>query len=273
MFKNGEIDWMYNIAVSKIDEIKLRKDYQSSAQVATYYISLNIAKKPFDDVRVRKALAMAIDKKTVVEKVAKAGQIACDEMVPPMPGYVPVKGAGFNPEEAKKLLAAAGYPGGKGFPAFTYAYNTTELHKAVAEYLQQQWKTVLGVNMTLQNMEFKTLLDLRDKQRDFTVARNGWTGDYLDPNTMLELFIKESGNNAGNYNNPAFDKLISSARTQAPAERMKTFQQAETILLAKDQAMIPLFHYTNQDMIDTTKWGGWYATPLGWHPWKFIYKK
>jgi oligopeptide transport system substrate-binding protein len=273
MFKNGEVDWQHNIAVSKIDEIKLRKDYQTSAQVGTYYISLNLAKKPFDDVRVRKALAMAIDKKTIVDKVTKGGQMPCDEFVPVMAGYTPVKGAGFNPEEAKKLLAAAGYPGGKGFPAFTYIYNTNEGHKAIGEFVQQAWKNILGINMTLQNMEFKTLLDLRDKQRDFNVSRNGWVGDYLDPNTMLELFLKDSGNNCGNYKNDAFDKLIENARTQAPAARMKTFQQAETMLLVKDQVMIPIYHYTNQDMIDTSKWGGWYSAPLGFHPWKFIYKK
>jgi oligopeptide transport system substrate-binding protein len=272
MYKNGEVDWQHNIAVSKIDEIKLRKDYQVSPQVATYYVSMNIARKPFDDARVRKAFAMAIDKKALVDKIAKGGQIPTDAIVSAMAGYIPQKGAGYNPEEAKKLLAAAGFPGGKGFPAFTYVYNTTELHKSIAEYLQQTWKDVLGVECTIQNMEFKTLLDLRDKQRDFTVARNGWVGDYMDPNTFLELFISDSGNNCGNYKNPDFDGLIEKAKT-AGKDRMKVLQQAEAMLVTRDQAMIPLFNYVNQDMIDTAKWGGWYANPLGFHPWKYVYKK
>ncbi len=273
MFKNGEVDWTHGIAVSKIDEIKLRKDFQASPQVATYYISLNIAKKPFDDVRVRKALAMAIDKKAIVDKITKAGQIPTDAMVPPLAGYTPQKGAGFNPEQAKKLLAEAGFPGGKGFPAFTYIYNTNEGHKAIGEFIQQSWKNVLGIDCTLQNMEFKTLLDLRDKQRDFTVSRNGWVGDYIDPNTMLELFISDSGNNAGNYKNADFDKLIEKARTAKVSDRYKIFQQAETMLLTRDQALIPIYHYVNLDMIDASKWGGWYPNPIGFHPWKFMYKK
>lgn len=225
MFKNGEVDWMYQIAVSKIDEIKLRNDYQTSAQVATYYYCFNVSRAPVSDVRVRKA------------------------------------------------PAAAGFPNGKGFPVLTIVYNTKEEHKAVAEYIQQQWKTNLGIDVTLQNMEFKTFIDLRSKTHDFTIARHGWVGDYLDPNTMLDLFITGSGNNDGLYSNPEFDALLEKAKTATGADRMKLLEQAEAIYLTKDQAQIPIFHYANQDMIDTDKWGGWYNTPLGFHPWKFIFKK
>ena len=127
--------------------------------------------------------------------------------------------------------------------------------------------------MTLQNMDFKSLLELRDTQRNFTISRNGWVGDYLDPNTMLELFIKDSGNNCASYDNPAYDALIEKAKTSSGDARMKILQQAEAILLSKDQAVIPLYHYVNLDMIDTAKWGGWYPNPLGFHPFKFMYKK
>lgn len=273
MFKNGEVDWEHGIANSKIDEIKLRKDFQVSPQVATYYVSFNLKKAPFDNVLVRQALAMAIDKTGIVDKILKAGQVPADEMVPTLAGYTPSKGVSYNPEQAKKLLAQAGYPDGKGFPAFTYVYNTNEAHKAIAEYIQQSWKSVLGIDMTLQNMDFKSLLDLRDKQRDFTVARNAWVGDYIDPNTMLELFLSDSGNNCGSYNNPQFDKLIADARNAKGDARLKMFHDAEGLLLTKDQAVVPIYHYVNLDMIDTSKWGGWYANPIGFHPWKFVYKK
>ncbi|MCX7023261.1 MAG: peptide ABC transporter substrate-binding protein [Spirochaetes bacterium] len=273
MYKNGEVDWMHGIALSKIDEIKLRKDYQTSAQVGTYYYCFNVTRKPVDDVRVRKALAAAIDKKTLVDKVTKGGQIPTDSWVPPMAGYVPQKGIGFNPEEAKKLLAAAGYPGGKDFPTLTIVYNTNEGHKAIAEYIQQQWKNNLGIDVTLQNMEFKTFLDLRGKAHDFTIARHGWIGDYLDPNTMLDLFMTGSGNNDGLYADPEYDKLIENARLAKGAARMKILQQADAMYLTRDQGMIPIYHYANQDLIDTTKWGGWYATPLGFHSFKYMFKK
>ncbi len=273
MFKSGDVDWQHGIAGSKIDEIKLRKDFQVSPQMATYYVSLNFKRPPFDKLLVRQALAMCVDKKAIVEKILKAGQVPADEIVPSMTGYVGQKGVGYDPEKAKKLLAQAGFPGGKGFPAFTYIYNTNEAHKAIAEYLQSTWKTVLGIDMTLQNMDFKSLLELRDTQKDFTAARNAWVGDYLDPNTMLELFIKDSGNNCGSYDNPAFDALIEKAKTAKGDARMKLLQQAETLLLTKDQAVIPIYHYVNLDMVDTSKWGGWYANPLGFHPFKFMYKK
>lgn len=272
MYKSGAVDWMSGIDATMIDEIKLRKDYQVSSQFATYYINLNCQKKPFDDVRVRKAFAAAIDKKTLVDKVLKGGQIPTDEMCPPMAGYTPQKGMGFDPAKAKQLLAEAGYPDGKGFPTLTYIYNTNAGHKLIAEYVQQQLKTNLNVNIVLQNMEFKTLIEMRN-HHDFTIARDGWVGDYLDPNTMLELFITGSGNNSGAYSNPQFDKLMEDAKHATGDARMKILEQAEKILLTQDQAIIPLYHYSNQDMIDTTKWGGWYANPIGYHPPKFIFKK
>ena len=273
MYKDGTVDWMHGIANSKIDEIKLRPDYQASAQVGTYYYCFNLTRKPVSDVRVRKALAGAIDKQTLVDKVTKGGQIPTDEWVPAMAGYTPQKGQGYNVEEAKKLLAEAGFPNGKGFPTLTIVYNTNEGHKAIAEYIQQQWKQNLNIDVTLKNMEFKTFIDLRSKSHDFTICRHGWVGDYLDPNTMLDLFITGGGNNDGQYANPEFDKLIEAAKTAQGAARMEILQKAEALYLTQDQGQIPIYHYSNQDIIDTTKWGGWNATPLGFHPWKFMYKK
>jgi len=272
MFKAGSVDWMLGISADMIDEIKLRKDYQAAAQFATYYLNLNNQRKPFDDVRVRRAFAGAIDKQTLVDKVLKGGQIPTDAFSPPMAGYTPQKGVGFNVAEAKKNLADAGYPNGAGFPTLTYVYNTSAGHKLIAEYVQQQLKANLNVDVVLQNMEFKTLIELRNKH-DFTIARDGWVGDYLDPNTMLELFITGSGNNSGDHRNPAFDKLMDDAMKSSGDARMKMLMDAEKLLMTQDQAIIPLYNYVSQDMIDTSKWGGWFSNPIGYHPPKFIFKK
>jgi oligopeptide transport system substrate-binding protein len=272
MFKAGAVDWQSGITLDLIDEIVLRKDYQASARFGTYYLSFNFSKAPFNNVNVRKAFASAIDKKTLVEKVLKGGQIPTDEFSPSMAGYTPQQGVGFNPAAAKKYLADAGFPDGKGFPALTYVYNTNEGHKKVAEYVQQQLKTNLGIDITLQNMEWNSFLSMRSKH-DYLFARHGWIGDYLDPNTMLDLFITGGGNNDGVYSNPAFDKAIDAAVLAKGDARMKLLQEAEKILLTQDQAFIPVYHYSNQDMIDTTKWGGWYPNPIGFHAPKFIYKK
>ena len=272
MYKSGQVDWMHGIALSKIDEIKLRPDYQQSAEFATYYYEINVTRKPVNNALVRKALAETIDKQTLVDKVTKGGQIPTDNMVPPMAGYTEQQGIHYNVEQAKKDLAQAGYPNGKGFPTLTIVYNTNEAHKAIAEYIQSQWKTNLNINVVLKNMEFKTLMDLRSKQHDFTVARAGWVGDYLDPNTMLDLFVTGGGNDDGLYSNPQYDKDIADARVTKGDERMKLLEQAESIMLG-DVALIPIYHYTNQNLVDTKKWGGWNATPLDYHPFKYIYKK
>ncbi|MCX7027083.1 MAG: peptide ABC transporter substrate-binding protein [Spirochaetes bacterium] len=194
MYKAGAVDWQSGITLDLIDEIVLRKDYQVSARFGTYYLSFNDSMAPFNNVNVRKAFSAAIDKKTLVDKVLKGGQIPTDQFCPPMAGYTPQKGVGFDPAAAKKYLAAAGYPDGKGFPPLTYVYNTNEGHKKIAEYLQQQLKINLGIDITLQNMEWNSFLSMRAKH-DYLFARHGWIGDYLDPNTMLDLFVTGGGNN------------------------------------------------------------------------------
>jgi len=137
--------------------------------------------------------------------------------------------------------------------------------------VQESWKKNLGIEVTLLNKEWKTFLDTRSNAHDFDIARAGWVGDYLDPNTFLDMFIIGSGNNDGLYANPEYDALVKKAGTmKAGPERMATLQAAEALLIAKDQAVIPFYHYVEQDLIDTTKWDGWYANPLGVHDWKYI---
>jgi oligopeptide transport system substrate-binding protein len=154
----------------------------------------------------------------------------------------------------------------------TFIYNTNQGHKNIAEYIQQQWKANLGIDVTLQNMEFKTFIDLRTKH-DFVVARAGWIADYPDPSNFEEMWITGGGNNDAAYSKPAYDKLVDQAKTLSGDARIKVLQQIEKMFLADDQVMIPIYHYANQDLIDTGKWGGWYSNPLGYHPWKYLYKK
>jgi len=274
MYKNGEMDWNTGVPLDMIDEARVRPDYQVAPQVATYYYIFNMTRKPFTDVRVRKALAMALDRQELVTKVTKGGQMPTYAMVPPMEGYTPAAGNPFNVAEAQKLLAEAGYPNGKGFPKVVLPYNTSEGHKKIAEWAQEQWKKYLGIEVALVNQEWKTFLDTRQNSHDFDFCRAGWVGDYLDPNTFLDMFISTSGLNDGLYNNPQFDELVKKAATMpAGTERLKVLQQAEEIMVTQDQHVIPLYHYVNIDLIDLSKWGGWYPNPLGIHNWKFIFRK
>ncbi len=266
----GEIDWDCNPPLSMIDELKLRDDFQVSPQVATYYYIFNVTEPVLKDVRVRKALTMAVDRKELVTKVMKGGQLPADSIAPVMTGYTPAKGNPYDLAKAKALLAEAGYPDGKGFPKMTVIYNTSEAHKKVAEYIQQVWKKNLGIDITIQNIEWKTFLDVRHNH-DFQISRAGWVGDYQDPNTFHEMFLKESGNNDGAYDNPKYDELVHKAATlpNGPA-RMQALHDAEEILMTQDQAVMPLYFYVNQDIIDTAKWTGWYSNALGIHSYKGI---
>ena len=267
-YKNGEVDWNATdtFPFDMLNEVKLRDDYQVYPNLASYYLEFNLNNKTLKDVRVRKALTESLDTKELVEKVTQGGQLATGAFVPQMAGYTPADGVKFDVVDAKKLLAEAGYPDGKGFPKLTYIYNTSEQHKKIAEWTQQQWKKNLGIDMDLQNMEWATFLAKR-QANDFEIARDGWIGDYQDPSNFLELLKSDSGNNDGRYNNPDYDALLEKAsKMPAGTERMQVLRDAETMMLDRDAAVIPMYIYVTQNLIDLDKWEGWYPNTLDLHP-------
>jgi len=218
-------------------------------------------------------LAMSFDRETLVEKVTKGGQVPATSMVPDMAGYPGVEGNGMDLDKARELLAEAGYPEGEGFPEFEILYNTNEAHKKVAEYMQEQWAENLGIESELVNQEWSTYLSNR-RQGNFQIARAGWIGDYQDPNTFLDMFISGAAMNGGNFSNERYDELIhQAARMPAGEERFEVLQEAESIFIEQEQAVIPIYHYTTNNMIDLDEWGGWYVNTMDYHPPKNIYKK
>lgn len=273
MFLNGEADWMTDIPLGQIDSAKLRDDCMISPYLGAYYYVFNVEAEPFTDVRVRKAFTMAFDRQQLVDKVTKGGQVPAYSMVPVMTGYPGVDGNKENIEAAKALLAEAGYPGGAGFPKVELLYNTHEAHKKVGEFIQQQWKENLGIEVDLLNQEWKTYLATR-RQHEFQIARAGWIGDYQDPNTFLDMFITGGAMNGGQFSNATFDKNIMKASTMEPGSaRFNTLKEAEEIFITEMQAVMPIYHYTSLNMIDTSKWGGWHSNTMDFHPPKDIYLK
>ncbi len=273
LYKSGAADWINAVPSELVNEIKLRKDFHVAPQYGSYYYILNVTHKPLDDARVRKALAMGFDKKALVEQVTLGGQIPANTFVPPSTGYPSPKGFSFDAETARKLLAEAGYPGGKGFPSFSILYNTSSNHKKIAEFIQAQWKTNLGVDVTLVNQEWGTYLDTRSQSHAFDIARAGWIADYLDPSTFSDMWVTGGTQNDGLYSNKKYDDLIAKAKITSGAERMKNLGDAETILIDQDMAIMPVYFYVTQNMIDLTKWDGWYSNPMDEHLWKFIRPK
>jgi oligopeptide transport system substrate-binding protein len=275
MYKNGDVDWMTTVPLDQLEDAQLRKDYNNGPFFSTYYYEVNVTKtgvKELQDVRVRKALSEAIDRATLVKRVTKAGQLPAFALNPPLASYAPPKLIKDDVKDAQKLMAEAGFPGGKGFPKITILYNTNDGHKKVAEYVQDQWKKNLGIEVDLKNEEFKTVISDRN-EHNFQIARAGWIGDYADPMTFLDIWVKTSGNNDPGYDNPKYDAIIDKAKSLQPgAERTKLLQQAETILLT-DLPVIPFYYYVSNNMLDTSKWSGWYNTPLDIHPWKSMAPK
>ena len=273
MFLNGEVDWMTTVPQDQLDGAKMRDDFQANPQLATYYYVFQVERAPFDDVRVRKALALSVDRQELVDQVLRSGQIPAWGIVPPMAGYAGLGEPTMDIEQAQKLLAEAGYPNGSGFPKTVLLYNTSEGHKKIAEFLQQEWEKNLNVVIELENQEWATYLSNRN-EGNFQFSRAGWIGDYQDPNTFLDMFITGAGMNGGQYSNKMYDKYINDAARMAPgAARFETLMKAEDIMINQDQALMPLYYYVTLNMIDTDKWGGWYTNTMDFHPLKDIYKK
>ncbi|MDQ7796932.1 MAG: peptide ABC transporter substrate-binding protein, partial [Spirochaetia bacterium] len=250
LYKTGAADWTETVPLELMDEVKLRKDFHVAPEYGTYYYIFNVTRKPLDDARVRKALAMAINKNDLVNKVTRGGQIPANGFVPPSAGYTPAKGYGYDPETARKLLAEAGYPDGKGFPTLQILYNTSASHKRIAEFIQAQWKDNLGINVGLLNQEWGTYLDTRSQSHNFDMARAGWIGDYLDPSTFLDMWVTGGTQNDGLYSNPKYDELMAKSRVNSGSERYQIMMDAEKVLIDQDMAVLPLYYYVTQNLID-----------------------
>jgi len=224
----------------------------------TYYYIFNCTKKPFNDPRVRRALALAIDKQQLVDHVTRMGQQPIATLVPPssIPGYISPAGLALNIPEAKRLLAAAGYPDGAGLGPIELLYNTESTHDRVAQAIGQMWQSNLGVQVTFRGEERATFGSDR-RSHNFVLARGGWYGDYTDPVTWLDLARTGDGNNDGQYSNPAFDALLRQAEAEPDAaKRFALLKQAEAILVEQDFPFIPLYQYSDGFIYDEKKIAG-----------------
>ena len=272
MFRANQLHVTETVPLSKIPGY--RKNHPDLIRIepylSTYFYRINTTKPPLNDQRVRKALALAIDRASITENILKAGQIPAFNLTPPGTGGYTARGK-FSGDltEAKKLLADAGFPDGKGFPPFELLYNTSESHRVIAEAIQQMWKKNLGIEAKLLNQEWKVYLDSQ-RQMNYQICRAGWTGDYVDPNTFLDMWLTGGGQNETGWSNKEYDRLIGeAARTGDAAARHELFQKAEIILM-DELPIIPIYHYTRQHLI-SPKLKGWHPTLLDHHPYKHLW--
>ncbi|MFZ5966054.1 MAG: peptide ABC transporter substrate-binding protein [Bacillota bacterium] len=254
-YEAGDVDLLDDIPTQELERLQASgNELKILPYLANYYYSFRLDKEPVDDVRVRKALSLAIDRKAICDNILKAGQLPASGFVPP--GLIDANGKDFratagdygisptaNVEEAKKLLAEAGYPDGQGFPELEVLYNTNESHKAIAEAIQEMWKKNLGINVKLQNQEW-AVFQTTQTEGNFVVAKGNWFGDYADPMTFLDLWTSYSGKNVAGWKNLQYDQLIEDAKNSTGQERFDMLYEAEKMFM-EDVINMPIYYYTD----------------------------
>lgn len=282
LYERGQVDIVWDkelVPTELMDVLLQRPDFHRFQYLGTYFFRFNMTRKPFDDPRVRKALALAIDKERLVKRITRSGELPADSLVPPgTANYTPAQGLGYDPALARQLLAEAGYPDGKGFPHFQYMFNaaaggSAKMHEKVAVELQQMWRDTLGIQMELRQLEWKVYLNAQD-QLDYDLSRSSWIGDYNDANTFLDMFMSNNGNNRTGFKSERYDALIRKANSLTDVKaRAKVLQEAETMLVHDDLPIVPLYFYMGVNYFDTNKITGIYPNILDQHPLQFIGKQ
>ncbi len=253
LYMTGMSDWLTVPPTEVLRELLKsdppRNDLATSPQLTTYFYLLNTTRPPLNDVRVRQALSMALDREEITRVATGAGERPAYSLVPPaMPGYRQQTCPPYNPGQAKDLLAAAGYPDGRGFPKLEIHDNTDQSHQAIAELARKQWQRELGIRVSLRNEEWGSAQNTQ-QQMNFMLSRRAWVGDYLDPNTFLDMYVTNGENNNTGFSNAEYDRLIADAAQEPDAtQRMNMLERAERILMDQ-MPIIPVYFYVSRNMV------------------------
>ncbi len=270
MYYDGQMHVTYTIASELIEHS--RENYpehvRSELYLGTYFIRTNVSNKPFTDPRVRLAFSLSLNQKSLIDNVLKGGQKPAAGLVPPFGDYPASDVVAFDPELARKLLAEAGYPGGKGLPDMEFLTTDKESSKMTAEALQAMWKEHLGATIKIKQMEWTSYITaMFDK--DYDLAAGGWIGDYMDPLTFLDMWMKDGGNNRTGWHNEEFEDILGkAAQTGDPSKRYALLAQAEALFL-RERPILPVYWYTRNYLLHPDV-KGWSPLLLDNHPYKFL---
>ena len=276
-YNSGEAVLVKDVPTDEIPSLTKAEDggdFYVDTILGTYYISMNLQRDAFQDAKVRKALALAIDRDYIANTIMQGTYSAATNLVGP--GIVDENGSFYdnanggspyiaddyeaNLAEAKKLLEEAGYPNGEGYPTIEYSTNDAGYHVPLAEYLQQAWGD-LGITLTINKMEWSSFTPAR-RAGEYDVARNGWVMDYNDPSNMIELFCTGNGNNDGKYSNEEFDAAVEASKVADAAEHFAQLHNAEDVLM-EDMGCIPVAYYNDFWLQSPALKGTWHS-PYGY---------
>jgi len=272
LYKAGVTDWNPSgyLPAQYIPYMRDYADYRTGRYQATYFYSINVTRPPLDNVWVRRALNLAVDRETISRDLLKGSRDPWGNLSPSgYPGYQHPPGITYDPEKARECLAKAGYPGGKGFPKISILFNTSEDHRRIAEAIQAMWRRDLGIDIELSNQEWGSYLQATTSLQ-YDIARRSWIGDYLDPNTFLEMWRTGDGNNRTGWSSPQYDALLRRAAAELdPTKRFALLAEAEALVL--DQGIvIPIYHYSTVELLKPYV-KGLYQTALDVHPLQHVW--
>ncbi|MBU0937012.1 MAG: peptide ABC transporter substrate-binding protein [Spirochaetes bacterium] len=271
-FLAGEFDAIPNVPTAEVPRLIAEDSrFYVFPLLGTYYYNFNMNLPMFKDVRVRKALNLAVDRELITETMA-SGQVPAVGFVPP--GFLDHNGKDFfktagtygfaaddsQVAEAKRLLAAAGYPNGAGFPEFTIMYNTSEGHKLVAELVQEMLLKNLGIRTKLENQEWAVFQDTR-KEGNYELSRGGWLTDFMDPSGLLSIFTTGNAYNDPKFNNAEYDRLLTLSTQTRGKDHFDALYKAQAILMT-ELPIIPIYHYTDTIFVQSNL-KGWDRSVLG----------
>ncbi len=252
MFRANQLHYTQSVPLGKIALYKsmANSPYVQAPLLGTYYYMFNTTEPPLDDIRVRRAMAMAIDRETLADTVLQNTSLPAYSFIPPgMPGYQPSALIAYDTRTAKELMAEAGHPNGENWPAVEVTFSSAENNRKIAVAMQQMWKDVLNIDVTVTNLEWKVYLDTL-VQMNYQLANAGWFADFIDPSAFLSIFVTDGGNNATGFANPRFEDLVyrQAPRAATPELRMTLFHEAEAILI-EEMPIIPLFSSTSKHLL------------------------
>lgn len=271
-FRAGQLHTTWDVPLSKLDSY--RRDGRGPLRIEpffeSYFLRFNTRHALLSDVRLRRALSLAIDRESIVRNILRGGQTAATALTPPgLAGYTPPAAVTHDVAAAKTWLAEAGYPDGKGLPALELTTISSEINQRIAEAIQQMWRRDLGIEVRILQKEFKVLLDTFDTL-DYSVARGRWIGEFPDPLTYLSIFTTGNGVNGTGFADPLYDAIVAQANAErGSAVRLAGLQQAETYLVSQ-MPFAPIYWGSRTTLIAPSV-RGWKKSPLGFRNYKDVW--